>query len=134
MTRRRASSVNEGIQATSVSADVLAVGRRARAVKHATAGEPASPALQSAIVELRRAIDALALQPPVRQSLAGDLAKLEELGKTPTPAPADTQSALSGLAAKLRAAGVVLTETASLAAPVKTIAGLLKVAVESIWT
>lgn len=132
MTRRPTrSGVNEGIQATNVRADVLAVGRHARAVKRTAPTDHA--ALGSAIRELREALDALALDRATRDSLESELARLEELRTAPAPSPPAAQDTLAALASKLKAAGVVLSETASLAGPIKTIASLLKVAMTQIW-
>ena len=131
MTRRATrSGVNEGIQAANVRADVLAVGRHARAVKKTGPNDGAE--LGTAVRELRHAIDALALDRATRESLDSDLARLDDLRKEPAPSPA-AQDTLATLASKLKAAGVVLSETASLAAPIKTIATLLQLAVTQIF-
>ena len=121
---KRSGSSNEGIQATNVTADVLAVGRAAKAEKHvwSTADEGR---LAAAIAELRQAVAALPLQPQTRQAIETDLARLEEDKRS----PADTsvvKHTIEKVVSKLKAVGVIVGDVASLAEPVTKIAGILK--------
>jgi hypothetical protein len=128
MTRfQRRSSGNEGIQANNVKADVLAVGRGARASKTVLRGGD-DQKLAAAIADLRSAIDALDLAAPAKRSIAADINRLEKPAETSQPGPDVRGKTLERIISKLKTAGVVVGQTAAVIEPIKTIAAALKLA------
>jgi hypothetical protein len=124
MKRQNPTAGNQGIVGN-VNASVVAVGSGATAIQ--TGRSTDGPALSEAIGELRKAIDALALKPPAREALAGDLDALEKAGKNAAPKPDHIGGILQSLSGKLRMVGVALTETTALAEPLGKIAAALRV-------
>jgi hypothetical protein len=120
----RAAQVNEGIQATNVNAEVIAVGRGAKAYK-ATSGD--SQELTKAMDQLRAAIEALNLQPHAKAAITEDLTTLRTVAQANQPQPDRAGHALQSLAGKLKMVGVVLSEAVTLSEPVRRIAELLRV-------
>ena len=126
MMTRSPVSRNEGIQATTVTADVLAVGRGARAIKHGAA--PDAAALDHAIAQLREAVAALGLPPAARDLLQKDVQGLAEAtapGTQPDERKAGTH--LQGLSDKLKMAGLVMNDLVGLAEPATKIAAILRI-------
>lgn len=116
--RPRSHGGNEGIQANSVRADVLAVGHGARAVKTTAAeGE-----LVKAVADLQRAIDAL----QVRQTVAGELTAVVAAAAAPQPKAEEVGTAVAGLVDKLKRAGMVVGEMAAMIDPLTKIASVLR--------
>ncbi|HEY6434590.1 MAG TPA: hypothetical protein VIZ17_21655 [Acetobacteraceae bacterium] len=125
MTRASAgqSSRNDGIQASTVQADVLAVGQNARATKHVAAEE--SRVLLGAVEQLRQAIAALELQPAAREVLEQDVHALAETARSGRHDKNEAERHLRGIADKLKMIGIVMTEAAGVAQPLVKIAHLL---------
>ena len=119
MSRTR-DSVNAGIQATNVTADVMAVGDHARASKVVNAGE-ANRELVAMIAELRKQIDAMALQPPARQALEEDVAKLDAAAVNKDTKPEQVGGLLNNIVGKLKMVGVMMGDTLAIAEPIKKI-------------
>lgn len=115
---------NEGIQATNVRADVLAVGRNAKAIKKIS-GDRGD--LREALAELQRRIQALDLSGPAKSQIVENVAALKNAAETPGTAPADSRSRLQAVVGGLKTAGVILSEAASLTDPLTRIAGMLRV-------
>jgi hypothetical protein len=128
MSTGRRSAENSGIQANNVTADVLAVGTGARAVKTVHAGADAAQ-LQRLIAELRNGFSQLSLQPQAHAALAEDIASLDQAAKDAAQnkpvRPESVSPILSSIVGKLKMVGVVLGDVAALAEPVKKIVGLL---------
>jgi len=116
---------NEGIQANTVQAEVLAVWRGAQATKYSTAAD--AEALSRAVGELHAAIAALALPAPARQVLDQDVRALADVAGHEQPDPQAARGLLKGIADKLKMVGIVLTEAVGLAEPVGKIANLLRI-------
>jgi len=119
-----ARQVNEGIQATNVSADVMAVGRGAQAIKYSPGD---AQQLAKAIEQLRAGLEGLNLQPHAKEAIKEDLAELHAATESKKPEPDRAARALQGLLGKLKMVGVVLSEVVSLSEPVRHIAGLLQI-------
>ncbi len=117
---KRRPETNEGIVGN-VTANVLAVGRGATAIQNQ--GAPDTAALATAVAELRKAVEALALAPPAREALKSDLDALEKAG----PKPDRVGGILQSLSGKLKMVGAVLTESTALAVPLGKIAEALRV-------
>ena len=124
MSPRRSTSVNEGIQADTVTADVLAVGRGAEAVK-TVHGNAESEKLVAAVQSLRSQLDNLSLTKPQRDELDQHAQALEHVASSKPANSPEAQSAFAKFLDKLKDVGVVVKETAELVAPIKTIAGLV---------
>ncbi|HEV2416933.1 MAG TPA: hypothetical protein VGX94_03950 [Terriglobia bacterium] len=119
-------AINTGIQAGAVKADVIAVGKGASAVKFGD-----SPAVNEELAalagELRGALDHLSLQPPAREAIEEDLAKLDRAAKERNAEGAKTT--LESITGKLKMVGVAAQHAMELAGPIMKIAGLLGVPV-----
>jgi len=115
--------VNKGIQAKTVTAEVLAVGDNAYAVKHVT-DAPHNDFLK-VISDFRKAIDGINLDRNARAVVEEDIKKLESATKKETVDKAEVGGILQSISGKLKMVGVVLTETASLVEPVKKVASFL---------
>ena len=130
--RTTPASVNEGIQANTVKADVLAVGRNARATKQVWSRTDLK-ALQNVMRELRHGIDVLRLPPERQKAVAVELDALDHIAKSPSPDADQAERSLSSLARKLKAAGIVLAETVALSEPIGKISALLRLAATHFW-
>lgn len=120
----RRSIPNEGIQADTVTADVLAVGRGAKAVK-TVHGNAESEKLLAAVQSLRSQLDNLPLTKPQRDDLDQHAQTLEHVASSKPANSPEAQSAFAKFLDKLKDVGVVVKETAELVAPIKTIAALV---------
>ncbi len=116
--------INEGIQATNVTADVLAVGRGAQAIKFSTGD---TQQLAKAVEQLRAGLEALNLQPHAREAIKQDLGELQAATESKQPQADRAGRALESLSGKLKMVGIVLSEVISLSQPVRQIAGLLQI-------
>lgn len=119
----RPTRANEGIQANNVTAEVIAVGRRAVAYKGSGQN---SKKLAKAVDEFKAAIDALQLQPHTKASISKDLKDISAAHPR-QPVPEEAGHALENIASKLKAAGVVLSEAVALSEPARKIAELLQI-------
>jgi hypothetical protein len=117
---RAKESVNAGIQATNVTADVMAVGSGARASKVVNAGE-ANRELVAMVADLRKQIDAMALQPQARQALEEDVAKLDAAAAKKDTKPEQVGGLLNNIVGKLKMVGVMMGDTLAIAEPIKKI-------------
>jgi len=122
----RSTQANEGIQATTVSAEVLAVGRNAKASKTIYAGADQEK-LAKAVAQLGSALEALQLQPQAKAALDEDLKNLHAAVQAKEVKTDHVSQILQGVASKLKAVGVVLTEVLALSGPVSQIAQLLQI-------
>jgi hypothetical protein len=116
-------TVNEGIQGN-VHADVLAVGRGAQATKHI--GGLWSDEMQKAITELRGGFDRIGLEPAARKVLEDDVTGLVAATQRSDPDHQKAQQHLKGIADKLKMVGIMLSDVAALAEPVKKIAEIIR--------
>lgn len=123
--RDRPIHVNEGIQATTVNAEVLAVGRNATASK-TTYGADNQSQLAQAVAQLNKALDALQLQPHARAAIEEDLTRLRAAVEKKQGADR-VGEILQGISGKLKMVGVVLAQAAALGDPMTRIAQLLQV-------
>ena len=117
--------VNEGIQATTVNAEVLAVGRNARASK--TYGPGEKEEIARAIQQLHEALDALQLQPHAKAAIDENLEELHSAVLSEEPKADDVVRALQAIGGKLKMVGVVLTDALALSAPIAQIAHMLQI-------
>jgi hypothetical protein len=92
---------NQGIQANTVTAEVLAVGARATAHKEVTKGATPQELLQ-AVAQLRSAFEGLTLPAPAKQALAEDIKALSAATSTAKLDGAHIQSHLKSLSDKLK--------------------------------
>jgi hypothetical protein len=117
--------VNQGIQATAVNADVLAVGLNATASKTVYGGDQHAQVAQ-AVSQLVKALDALQLQANAKAAIAEDVTNLRAAVEK-GPSADRVGGILQSLAGKLRMVGIVLTQAAALSEPVTKIASLLRI-------
>jgi len=121
--RSRSSGSNEGIQANTVTADVLAVGRGAHA-KKVVLGHDDQQQLIDAVATLRRGIEGLQLSVADRQIVTADVAALERVTQEPQD-PEQARGRMAGLLSTFKAVGVVVSDVATLIEPIRKILGLL---------
>jgi hypothetical protein len=126
MSDPRKSSVNTGIQANTVTADVLAVGDHARASKVVNSGA-ASPELLDSLAALRAAIAAMPLAPPAKAALEEEVVHLDKAAAGKDTPPAHVQGVLGNIVGKLKMVGVLMSDAAAIAGPLKKIATLFGV-------
>ena len=107
--KREKRSVNKGIQARNVTADVLAVGDKAQAIKSVTSVERED--LSKVISDLRQAIAELNLNENARTVVEEDVNKLESAIKKEQPDKTEVGGLLQSISGKLRMLGVVLSDT-----------------------
>jgi hypothetical protein len=122
-------SINEGIQADSVRADVIAVGRGARASKRT--GDT-SREVTIAVDQLRSAVEALNLPPHAQAAIHDDLRALHAVAESGAAEPERAGHALQGIAGKLKMIGVVISEVVALSEPVRKIAELLRIPLQMV--
>jgi hypothetical protein len=122
---RKPSSGNQGIQANTVTAEVMAVGYRAQATKTVTAADRDS--LARAISQLGETIDRLGLAPAPRALLEKEVKGLTEAASGPSPDPAKAKTHLEAIVDKLGMVGTIVKDVAGLVEPMSKIAGLLHI-------
>jgi hypothetical protein len=122
---RKPSTGNQGIQANTVTAEVMAVGYRAQATKTVAAVDHDS--LARAITQLGETIDRLGLAPAPRALLEKDVKGLTQATSGPKPDPARAKTHLEGIVEKLGMVGTVVKDVAGLVEPMTKIAGLLHI-------
>ncbi len=131
MTRQRGASGNEGIQANTVTADVIAVGRGARATKTVLADGDRKQLLE-ALGKIQTEVDKLNLDAAQRDEIKQHAAQVERTLTVKQPDPVAAQGALQKFVGKLKTVGVIVNDAAGLVAPLHTIAGLLHLSLSAI--
>jgi hypothetical protein len=122
------SDKNEGIQAGSVHADVMAVGHGARAIKKVTVQPGQRRELEELLTALGAALDARVTEPAARAVLEEDLSALRSCGAEAEVAPDRVADLLRGLTGKLKLVGNAVGEAAEIAGPLIKIAALFGLA------
>jgi hypothetical protein len=126
-------TVNNGIQGTTVTirAEALAVGDGAKATNsHSLSTDRRE--LNEAVERLGAAIDALTLEPAARVAVKKDVTRLTDEVHASEVERERVGLSLAGIAAKLSAAGVVVTRVAALAEPLKKIAELVRLSMQGL--
>jgi hypothetical protein len=118
--------VNEGIQATTVNAEVIAVGHGAKASKTTYGGDDQEK-LGQAVQQLRSALEALQLQAHAKTAIEEDLKDLQFAVQSKEPKADQVSQILQGIGGKLKMVGVVLTDALALSEPITQIAHLLQI-------
>ena len=128
MSKKKA-SVIEGIQANNVTAEVLAVGRGAKAVKTVGIG---AEELADTITQLRNALNELNIDHDTRKAANGDLDRLVTATRNKQPDKHEIGGILQSITRRLKSVGVVLSEAISLSESISKIAGLFGIALRTI--
>lgn len=131
MIRKNRSSVNEGIQANVVKADVLAVGRGAKAVKMVLADADRKEIL-AAVGNIHQELGKLNLDKPHLDDVKRHAEELERTVTQKQVSPEEVEGSLGMLVRKLKQVGVAVKEVAGLISPIQTIAGLLHLSLSSL--
>ena len=118
--------INEGIQATHVSAEVIAVGRNARAIKYAEDASDQQELLQ-AVERLRHGLLLLSLQSHAQATVDEDMAKLQSAVESRDRQGDAVGQILESLSGKLKMVGIMLSEAANLSEPLRKIAELFHI-------
>jgi hypothetical protein len=118
--------VNEGIQATSVSAEVMAVGQNATAVQNADRASSQHDLLQ-AVEQLRKELESLNLQPHAKAAVDEDIAKLQSATESKDNQSDHVGHILASLSGKLKMVGIVLSAAVNLSEPVRKIVEILRI-------
>jgi len=124
MTRQPRGTANEGIQANTVTADVIAVGRGAEAHKIVLAESDRKQLLQ-AVGTLHSEVDKLNLQTADRNELKQHASEIQNAVTAKESNPKQVEGALGRFVQKLKEVGIILKDVAELVAPLRTIAGLM---------
>jgi hypothetical protein len=117
-------TINEGIQANNVTADILAVGRGAKAIKIVRSAAEAHELIK-AIRELQQGLDELNLNPTAREVVEEDITELENIVILKHPDPEEIERLLKSMANKLKMVGVILAEVIALSTPISKIVKIL---------
>lgn len=120
------STTNKGIHGTNVtiSAEALAVGDHANATSTAfSRSEQGS--LARAVERLEAAIGLLPLESATRDAVRDDVTRLSEAAHAPQLNREQARTSLSAVVARLSAAGVMVSQVASLIEPVRKIAAAI---------
>lgn len=119
-------SVNHGVQATTIHAEVFAVGTGATAIKNVGTLDPERlAALKDAIANLEKGISQLGLKAPAADLAQQETREMAEMAASGDAKPEGFQHALKRLKDKLQMVGVVISDVVALAGPVKIIAQAL---------
>jgi hypothetical protein len=111
--QKLSSNGNSGIQATSVVADVLAVGANSKASKTVRYSTEAKR-LDQTIGELKGAISKAKIPADISQKIKGEMNNLSEIAKAPKKRNKDAQQPLQNIAAHLKEAGQVVAQASVL--------------------
>lgn len=119
MAHDRKGAANYGIQASQVTATVLAVGTGAVASQRL---ELRAGDVHRLVAELRQALSAEVADPTQRAILEQDVQQIERAALTEAPDKDQVSGLLNGLVTKLKLVGVVLSAATSLAKPLLALA------------
>jgi len=114
---------NSGIQANTVSGDVIGVGEGASATK-IVKSETIDKEMPALVAELRSALNRLSLEASAKQAIDLDVAKLEKAATERKPDPRRISSTLGSIAGTLKTIGVIASQVVGIAEPVKKIVSL----------
>jgi hypothetical protein len=117
---------NQGIQANSVVADVLAVGSKATAYKRVETGAIPEEFLK-AITQLRMALSHTGLPQTDKQLLTGQIDALASGANQSIPERSKVQGVLKTVTDTLKSGGVAIKDIADLCDPIMKIAGLVAI-------
>jgi hypothetical protein len=131
MTRKSSPGGNEGIQANVVKADVLAVGRGARAVKTVLASSDQKELL-AAVAKLNQHLQSLAIDKAQLQELSKHTEQIREAVSKPQVDSTEVQGAAAKFVQRLKEVGVAVKEMAGFVAPLRTIGGLLHISLTTL--
>ena len=131
MTKQNRTGANEGIQANVVKADVVAVGRGARAVK-VMLSEGGRRELLEAVSKIHRELDKLDLSRQQQDEVKQHAAEIERMVTRKQADPKEAEGTLGKFVKKLQEVGVIVKETTGLLAPLRTIAGLFHLSLTSL--
>ena len=107
-----------------VVADVMAVGRNAKATKIVKSATDSQELLE-ALKELRHGLENLNLNAQAEAAVQEDVTKLENTIQQDQPDKPEVENILRGIAGKLKTVGIVLSEVIALSSPVSRIAEIL---------
>lgn len=115
-------SVNEGIVANTVSAEVIAVGRNSTATQ--TRSSIDIHQFRSTVGELRAALDAQKLPENTRSALSEHVSQLEQEADKPSPDRGRVEGALKALSSSVKMLGEFVSNATVILGPITKIAGL----------
>jgi hypothetical protein len=128
---QRPSGSNEGIQGN-VTAEVVAVGRNARAIKITKLSGEDKAELEQAIAQLHKAIESLKIPTSAQETLKADVSRLQTVAASDKPDRDKVGSILENIAGKLKMVGAVAANTVALFEPLGKIAGLFHLSLAAI--
>jgi hypothetical protein len=113
---------NKGIIATTVKAEVLAVGENATAIQHRASVDIRQ--FRSSVSELRAALDTLKLAESTRSALSEHVSQLELEAEKPSPDRSRVEGALKALSSSVKMLGEFVSNATIVLGPIAKIAGL----------
>jgi phosphotransacetylase len=131
VTKQHRATVNEGIQANTVTGDVIAVGRGAQAHK-TVLGEGDRRQLLEAIDQLHQELNKLNVGSVRRDELKQHASEIEQIVTAKQSNPKEVEGVLGRFVQKLKEVGVIVKDVAGLVAPLQTIAALFHVSLASL--
>lgn len=117
---------NQGIVATSVKAEVMAVGENSTAIQNRSSVDIHQ--FRSTVSELRGALNALKLPENTRSTLSEHVAQLEQEANKPSPDRSRVENALKALSSSVKMLGEFVSNATTILAPIAKIAGLFGLA------
>lgn len=124
MKKKAIANVNQGIHAKIVNADVLAVGEGAKAVKNIV-NTGTGPEIVAALGEMRKALAELSLPRENRQEILDLIKSFQDSAIDESPNSDELQGKLQKIIGRMKAAGILISESTSLIEPIKKIARLI---------
>lgn len=130
MKNRKPSSINQGIQGN-VQAEVVAVGKKAKAIKNVPRLQNLKE-IEAAVGDLRKILENLSLHPPVKQAVLDDVDSLTAESRSKHANKDRIGNLLAGLSEKLKLSGVVLTESIGLGETIRKIAEMVQLSLKAL--
>lgn len=119
---KKTSEGNQGIVATSVIAEVMAVGENSTAIQNRLSVDVYQ--FRSTVSELRGALNALKLPENTRSTLSEHVAQLEQEADKPSPDRSRVEGALKALSSSVKMLGEFVSNATIILGPIAKIAGL----------
>ena len=118
----KTSEGNQGIIATTVNSEVMAVGENSTAIQNRSSVDIHQ--FRSTVNELRGALEALKLPENTRSALSEHVCHLEQEADKPSPDQGRVEAALKALSSSVKMLGEFVSNAAIILGPIAKIAGL----------
>lgn len=123
MTGTPKTAANEGIVATNVTAQVMAVGRNATAIQTLSAGD--SKQLESCLAELRKELASLQAPDNAKAAISEHVDQLAQEAAKPAPDRGRIETAAKAVFSSAKLLAEFVSDASKILAPITRIAALL---------